>query len=86
MQHSLELNAVVLIAEVMRRETHHDLLLHNRAARSFFREYSAPCKLFSGLLYLKYGDAGEFAVNKCRELRLHLHSGLGIMKGRKSQV
>jgi len=86
LRHSIELNAVVLIAEVMRRETHHDLLLHNRAARSLFQEYSAPCKLFSGLLYLKYGDAGEFAVTKCRELPLHLHSGLGIMKGRKPQV
>jgi hypothetical protein len=40
----LNLKAVVLIAEVMRRETHHDLLLHNAAARGFFREYSAPCK------------------------------------------
>jgi hypothetical protein len=39
-----ELNAVMLIAEVMRRETHHNLFLHNAAARSFFREYSARCK------------------------------------------
>jgi hypothetical protein len=33
LQHTLELNAVVLIADVMRWETHHNLLLHNRAAR-----------------------------------------------------
>jgi hypothetical protein len=72
----IELKAVVLIADVMRRETHHNLRLRNRAARTFFREYSAPCKLFSGLLYLKYGDAGEFALNKCRKLRLHPHSAL----------
>jgi hypothetical protein len=44
LRHSIELNAVVLIAEVMRRETHHDLLLHNAAAPAFFPEYSAPCK------------------------------------------
>jgi hypothetical protein len=53
LRHLIELKAVVLIADVMRRETHHNLLLRNRAARTFFREYSAPCKLFSGLLYLK---------------------------------
>jgi hypothetical protein len=86
LRHSIELNDVVLIAEVMRRETYHNLLLHNRAARSFFREYSAPCKLFSGLLYLKYGDAREFTATKCRELGLPLYSGLGITKGRKPQV
>jgi hypothetical protein len=32
------------------------------------------------------GDATEFVVNKCRELPLHLHSGIGIMKNRKPQV
>jgi hypothetical protein len=69
LQHSLELNAVVLIADVMRRETHHNLFLHNRAARSFFREYSAPCKLFSGLLYLKIletlGSSPSISAESC---------------------
>jgi hypothetical protein len=85
LQHSLKLNAVVLVAEVMRRETHHNLLLNNGAARSFFQEYSAHCKLFSGLLYLKYGDAREFTVKMVR-VAVDLHSRLGIMKGRKPQV
>jgi hypothetical protein len=44
LRHSSELNAVVLIASVMRRETHHDLPLHNGAAPDSFREYSARCK------------------------------------------
>jgi hypothetical protein len=44
LRHSVELNAVVLIAVAVRRETHHDLLLRNGAAPSFFPEYSARCK------------------------------------------